>query len=88
MYIYIVCTVCIHYYFCSNTTHVIFKNGLQSTYDKAKSWNIPIVSLLWIEACKKHMMLVDTKDYAITDLHRYENPELYDKIKVSIYTND
>ncbi|XP_017463558.1 PREDICTED: uncharacterized protein LOC108356973, partial [Rhagoletis zephyria] len=34
------------------TTHVIFKDGLLSTYKKAKNWNIPVVSILWVEACK------------------------------------
>lgn len=72
------------HFLCShrNTTHVIFKDGLQSTYNKAKNWNIPIVSLSWIEACKKHLVLVEPAEYVIADVDRYENPELYEKIKV------
>lgn len=70
-----------------NTTHVIFKDGLMSTYKKAKNWNIPIVSLHWIEACKKHLCLMDPSEFNIQDFHRYENPELYDKAKVLKNTN-
>lgn len=64
-----------------NTTHVVFKDGLQSTYKKAKNWNIPIVSVLWIEACKRHLVVVDPKSYRISNYHQYENPELYEKMK-------
>lgn len=60
----------------------MFKNGLQSTYNKAKNWNIPIVSILWIEACKKHLVLMDPNSYQIANVDRYENPDLYGKIKV------
>lgn len=66
----------------SNTTHVVFKDGLQSTYNKAKSWNIPIVSILWIEACKKHLILMNPNEYPIPNLEKYENPDLYEKTKV------
>ncbi|XP_055917218.1 uncharacterized protein LOC129949657 isoform X2 [Eupeodes corollae] len=64
-----------------DTTHVVFKDGLLSTYNKAKKWNIPIVSILWIEACKKQMRLMSPKDFPISNADRYENPELYDKMK-------
>ncbi|XP_055311627.1 microcephalin isoform X2 [Sitodiplosis mosellana] len=64
-----------------NTTHVVFKDGLQSTYNKAKSWNIPIVSILWIEACKKHLILMSPKDYPISNVEKFENPDLYEKTK-------
>lgn len=62
---------------------MIFKDGLLSTYKKAKMWNIPIVSILWIEACRTKHRLCDPKDYPISNIDRYENPELYAKIKVS-----
>lgn len=70
------------FFFPRNTTHVVFKDGLQSTYNKAKSWNIPIVSILWIEACKKHLILMDPKAYPIANIEKYENPDLYEKTKV------
>lgn len=62
----------------------MFRDGLQSTYDKAKRLKIPVVSVLWLEACKKHMRLADPKDFAIFNAHRYDYPEQYPKLKVII----
>lgn len=62
---------------------MIFKDGLLSTYKKAKNWNIPVVSILWIEACKKKRMICDPNEFPISNIDRYENPELYEKMKVS-----
>lgn len=64
-----------------NTTHVVFKDGLLSTYQKAKSWNIPIVSVLWIEACRRQVCLQDPARFVISNVDRYEQPELYAKIR-------
>uniref|UniRef100_U5ELM8 Putative cyclin-like f-box n=1 Tax=Corethrella appendiculata TaxID=1370023 RepID=U5ELM8_9DIPT len=64
-----------------NTTHVIFKDGLVSTYQKAKKMNIPIVSILWIDSCKRQKQIVDPAKFPISNLHRYENPDLYKKIR-------
>ncbi|XP_053683051.1 mediator of DNA damage checkpoint protein 1 [Sabethes cyaneus] len=64
-----------------DTTHVIFKDGLLSTYQKAKKMNIPVVSILWIEACKRHMCLMNPEQFPISNQERYENPELFKKIR-------
>lgn len=64
-----------------DTTHVIFKDGLLSTYQKAKKKNIPVVSILWIEACKRHICLMNPDSYPISNKERYENPELFKKIR-------
>ncbi|XP_058832822.1 uncharacterized protein LOC131690808 [Topomyia yanbarensis] len=64
-----------------DTTHVIFKDGLLSTYQKAKKMNIPVVSILWIEACKRHICLMNPEDFPISNQERYENPELFKKIR-------
>lgn len=64
-----------------DTTHVIFKDGLLSTYQKAKKMNIPVVSVLWIEACKRHMCLMNPDDFKISNVERYENPELFKRIR-------
>lgn len=69
--------------FNSNTTHVVFKDGLLSTYKRAQSWNIPIVSILWIEACKVQRRLCDPTQFPISNIHMYEYPELYGKVSVS-----
>uniref|UniRef100_A0A336ME54 CSON000261 protein n=1 Tax=Culicoides sonorensis TaxID=179676 RepID=A0A336ME54_CULSO len=63
------------------TTHVVFKEGLLSTYTKAKKLGIPIVSVLWIEACKNLLILADPRNYTISNVERYENPELYKRIR-------
>ncbi|KAH8371690.1 hypothetical protein KR093_008515 [Drosophila rubida] len=63
-----------------NTTHVVFKDGLLSTYKRAQSWNIPIVSILWIEACKVQRRLCEPKQFPISNIHMYEYPELYGKL--------
>ncbi|XP_063700333.1 uncharacterized protein LOC134830705 [Culicoides brevitarsis] len=63
------------------TTHVIFKDGLNSTYTKAKKMGIPIVSVLWIEACRKMLILADPAKYPISNLERYENPELFKRVR-------
>lgn len=70
-----------------NTTHVVFRDGLQSTYDKAKKLNIPVVSVLWLEACKKQMQIVNPKNFDIFNAHRYDYPEQYPKIKVNHFTD-
>lgn len=71
-------------YHCRNTTHVIFKDGLLSTYQKSKRLNIPIVSILWIEACRSQIRLCNTDKYPISNKELYEHPELYPKFKVKI----
>ncbi|EAT38794.1 AAEL009349-PA [Aedes aegypti] len=68
-----------------DTTHVIFKDGLLSTYQKAKKMNVPVVSILWIEACKRHLCLMNPDSYPISNVERYENPELFKKIRVSLF---
>ncbi|ETN61253.1 hypothetical protein AND_007075 [Anopheles darlingi] len=64
-----------------DTTHVIFKDGLLSTYQKAKKMNIPVVSILWIEACKRHTCLMNPDDFKISNHDRYDNPELYKRMR-------
>ncbi|XP_058058682.1 microcephalin [Anopheles bellator] len=64
-----------------DTTHVIFKDGLLSTFQKAKKMNIPVVSILWIEACKRHTCLMNPSEFKISNLERYENPELFKRIR-------
>ncbi|EDW90867.2 uncharacterized protein LOC6530217 [Drosophila yakuba] len=62
------------------TTHVVFKDGQLSTYKKAAEWNIPVVSILWIEACKVQRKICDPKQFPISNIRMYEYPELYGKM--------
>ena len=40
-------------------THVIFKDGYQSTWDKAQKTGAKLVSVLWVEKCRMAGALVD-----------------------------
>lgn len=64
-----------------DTTHVIFKDGLLSTYKNAKKMNIPVTTILWIDACKAQRRLVDPEKFKISSLDRYEHPELYKRLR-------
>lgn len=71
----------IHEKIYKDTTHVIFKEGLQSTYNKAKALKIPVVNVLWLDSCKKYNKIVDSKLFNISNLDRYENPEMHKRIR-------
>jgi len=62
---------------------VVFKDGLLSTYKKAAEWKIPVVSILWIEACKVQRKICDPSKFPISNIRMYEFPELFGKIPVS-----
>lgn len=64
-----------------DTTHVIFKDGLLSTYKQAKKFGIPVTTILWIESCKAQRRLVDTAKFPISNLERYEHPEIYGRVR-------
>lgn len=82
-YIYFKYVINCQFLISRNTTHVVFKDGLISTYQKARNWNIPIVSILWVEACRKYVCLMDPREYVISNVERYEQPELYQKMRVN-----
>ncbi|XP_073974973.1 microcephalin isoform X2 [Rhodnius prolixus] len=58
--------------FTKKVTHVIFKEGRMSTYIRAKKFGIPIVSVVWIEACKLANGPVDPALYPPTKMEKYE----------------
>lgn len=67
--------------FYKDTTHVIFKDGLLSTYKQAKKMAIPVTTILWVETCKAQRRLVDVTKFQISNLERYENPELFPRMR-------
>ena len=69
-------------HFSKKVTHVIFKDGSKPIYDKAKALGIPIVSYLWIVACKDKSELVPTTDYPAVNSQDYDNQ--FFKWRVSI----
>ncbi|KAL1130558.1 hypothetical protein AAG570_011804 [Ranatra chinensis] len=67
--------------FTKKVTHVIFKEGRISTYLKAKKENIPMVSVLWIEACKIAMGVVDPKAFPPQRMEKYEDILPFETLK-------
>ena len=66
-----------------NVTHVIFKEGTQATYNKAKSQDKCIVAASWVKACYESGQKVDEKNFPITDFDRYESPVMFGRTRVS-----
>lgn len=64
-----------------DTTHVIFKDGLLSTYKNAIKLGIPVTTILWIDACSAQRRLVSPEKYKISNLDRYEHPEMYKRLR-------
>lgn len=60
-------------------THVVFKDGSVETYQKAKQLKIPMVSILWIEACMTQKKLVPVDSFVPLELDKYKFPELLKK---------
>lgn len=56
-------------------THVVFNEGLPSTYKKAKKFKCHLVSVLWIEACKEASSKVSEAGYPPIGQQIYENPD-------------
>ncbi|XP_074144052.1 microcephalin isoform X5 [Sminthopsis crassicaudata] len=46
-----------------NVTHVIFKEGYQSTWDKAQKYGVKLVSVLWVEKCRLAGVRIDESLY-------------------------
>lgn len=64
-----------------DTTHVIFKDGLLSTYKNAIKMGIPVTNILWIDACRAQKRLVDPAKFKISNIDRYVHPELYKRLR-------
>ncbi|CAH1394739.1 unnamed protein product [Nezara viridula] len=59
--------------FTKKVTHVVFKEGRVSTYLKAKKEGVPLVSVLWIEACKRVRGVADPALHPPRRMEKYEN---------------
>ena len=69
-------------------THVIFKDGICSTYNKAKKLGLYIVSVSWIEACRKEGVRLAEVDYPCCNRKNYEHPgRLQNSGQVATSTN-
>ncbi|XP_066260333.1 microcephalin [Euwallacea similis] len=49
--------------FSRKVTHVVFKDGCYSTFQKARLLKVHLVSILWVEFCRKSMQRQDEKQF-------------------------
>uniref|UniRef100_A0A6P7HD50 Claspin n=1 Tax=Diabrotica virgifera virgifera TaxID=50390 RepID=A0A6P7HD50_DIAVI len=56
-----------------DVTHVIFKDGSFTTYQKANLLKVHLVSVLWLEACKSSHMKVSEKNYPAIGTEAYDH---------------
>ncbi len=68
--------------FSKKVTHLIFKDGSKPIYDKAKKAGIPIISYLWVVACKEKGEMVPVDDYKSISSQDYDSE--FFKWRVSI----
>ncbi|XP_057672670.1 uncharacterized protein LOC130904119 [Diorhabda carinulata] len=59
--------------FTKDVTHVIFKEGQFSTYQKANLMKVHLVSVLWLEACKTSGTKVPEKKYPAFGTTNYDH---------------
>ncbi|XP_056669383.1 microcephalin isoform X3 [Monodelphis domestica] len=52
-----------------NVTHVIFKEGYQSTWNKAQKYGVKLVSVLWVEKCRLSGKHVDESLFPAINTH-------------------
>lgn len=52
-------------------THVVFKGGRESTFQKATKRKIPVVSVVWVDRCKTEKRHVEEEPFLIKDYKTY-----------------
>lgn len=62
---------------------MVFKEGRVSTYLKAKKEGVPLVSVLWIEACKRVRGVADPALHPPRRMEKYENILPFQTLKVN-----
>eukprot|EP00123_Amoebidium_parasiticum_P014692 comp22601_c2_seq1/m.34661 comp22601_c2_seq1/g.34661 ORF comp22601_c2_seq1/g.34661 comp22601_c2_seq1/m.34661 type:complete len:731 (-) comp22601_c2_seq1:124-2316(-) len=60
--------------FTMDVTHVIFSQGKCKTYDKAMARGLYLVSILWVEGCRKEGRRVDERDYPAKPDYKIPTP--------------
>ena len=65
----------------SRCSHLVFKDGSLSTYNKAKNLSLHIVSVSWIEACRKEGTRLSEANYPCCNRKSYESPSVIKQIK-------
>ena len=59
----------------------MFNDGLWSTYKKAVKKKVHLVSVTWIEECKKAQTIVSERLFPPYDMGKYESPCLYKRFR-------
>jgi hypothetical protein len=59
----------------------VFNEGLLSTYKKAIKREVHLVSVSWIEECKKAQTIVSERLYPPFDMEKYESPNLFKRFR-------
>ncbi|XP_012501323.1 PREDICTED: microcephalin [Propithecus coquereli] len=57
--------------FNKQVTHVVFKDGYQSTWDKAQQRGVKLVSVLWVEKCRTAGVHVDESLFPAANSHEH-----------------
>uniref|UniRef100_A0A1B6L2I6 BRCT domain-containing protein n=1 Tax=Graphocephala atropunctata TaxID=36148 RepID=A0A1B6L2I6_9HEMI len=70
--------------FTRKVTHCFFHGGKMSTYKKAIEWKVPLVSTLWIEACKEEVRMVPLAGYEPFGLDKYKEALPLYKLKTKV----
>lgn len=73
-------------HFSKKVTHVVFKDGSKPIYDKAKALGIPIVSYLWIVACKEKGEVASVEGHAAINSQDYDSPFFKWRVSISSYS--
>lgn len=60
---------------------MVFNEGLLSTYKKAVKREVHLVSVSWIEECKKAQTVVSERLYPPFDMAKYESPNLLKRFR-------
>ena len=72
-------------HFSKKVTHLIFKDGSKPIYDKAKSLGIPIVSYLWVVACKDKGEILPVGDYPAISSQDYDSPFFKWRVRIKFH---
>ncbi|XP_062930698.1 microcephalin isoform X3 [Cynocephalus volans] len=57
--------------FNKQVTHVVFKDGYQSTWDKAQKRGVKLVSVLWVEKCRTVGVHIDETLFPAANTHEH-----------------
>ncbi|XP_014782751.1 microcephalin [Octopus bimaculoides] len=60
----------------NEVTHVIFKDGTKRTWDRAKKLGIPLVSVLWVDSCKRSLQHADEEAFFVSTPHNIAEAEI------------